>query len=131
MPRPSYLQFILHSTCSDGYISNVYCNLHDPFTTSAMRNIFSMPRLTQPPSVHIVIIIILHILHSPLTSPFSDTSIPLSNFSQTFLHAPFQVLRTPHARLASHLTAGLCSVSILTYKTSQHNMQTLKKFRIY
>ena len=70
MPRPSYLQCILHSTCPDHHISNVYCILHDPFTTSVKRNIFYMPCLSQLPSVHTVMILILHILHSPLTSPF-------------------------------------------------------------
>ena len=120
MPKPSYLQCILHSTCPDHHIANAYSILHAHTIISPMHTAFYTPRplylqcilhstwpnhhisnayhllyapISQLPSVRIVMILILHRLHSPLTSSFPDTSIPVSKFSQTFLYAPFQILK--------------------------------------
>jgi hypothetical protein len=85
-----------------------------------MYNVFYMRRPSHPPSVassvnmlrrvRIIEVLIYNILHFPLISSFSDTSIPLIKFSQTFLYPEFQVLTKPDARLASNLNLGLCSV---------------------
>jgi hypothetical protein len=151
MPRPPYLQSILHSTYPDHRISKAYSILHAPTTISPTHTSFYIPR---PPYLQ-------RLLHSTwpnhhisnayflLYAPFISTPFSThrndSHFAPSSLSSYFPLLRykhscqhlfshfslcvnsdsqTPHARLTSHLIAGLCSVSILAEKTSQHNMQT-------
>jgi len=137
VPRPSYRQRLLYSTCPHHHISNAYCILHAPTIISPVHTAFYM---TQSPYLQCVSSSICPDISTPFSTHRNDSHFAPSALSSYFLlprykHSCQQIFadfslctisdsQTPHARLESHLTAGLCSVSILADKTSQHNMQT-------
>jgi len=102
MPRQSYLQRLLYSTCPDHHISNPYCILHALTIISPMHTAFYIPNHHNPN--------LYYVLQAPFISTRFSTLCNVSHFTPSSLSSYFLLLRYKHSCQQLFSNFSLCAI---------------------